>query len=104
MPEAAGLARQKNENRLRHILRERGIADLPERTRVNQPGMPLHERLERGLRLVARVGLNELPIFHGNHPFISESPLRRHPGQESNDDTLHIRSHWNVFLREFSRC
>ena len=79
--QGSGLAREKDEHGLGHILRQLRVLDLPQRAGVDQPRVPLHERMERRLRFVPRVGLDELPVVHVIHVSIMESPSPGGKGQ-----------------------
>ena len=62
----SGFARQRQEDGLRDILREMGVAvQLPQRGRVNQREVTLHQLGKRRLRLLRRVMLQQFGV--GGH-------------------------------------
>jgi hypothetical protein len=61
---ARGFARQKNEYGLRDILGEMRVANLSQRGRVNQSGMPLNQLTKGALRPFRDIALNQFPVIH----------------------------------------
>ena len=56
------LSGERDEDILRDLLGQSGVADLPERRRIDQPDVPRHERAEGGFRATRGVGGHEFAI------------------------------------------
>ena len=62
--EAACASGQIRKNRLRHVLRHLGRADLAQSGRIDQVQMPVYQRAERFLRAAPPVILQQFPVTH----------------------------------------